>query len=355
MLVYWILLAFASTFVLVRGTGAAHKITGQTSSLAMIVFALYYIAIGALRFETGGDWVAYEWKYTQISYGSLAFALDYTDPLFGLLNWISHKLGTGIYLVNGIVCAIIVAGVLRVSRLTRDPWLAIMISVPYILIVIGMGFVRQAAAIGLILLALQTLERERKLRSVFYLALAAGFHSTSIVVFPLFLAAVSRRFLTYAAIVIGLSGYTYYSLFEPKLDAFQTGYLEAGYESSGAFVRLMMSFVPAVVLLARWRNFRLPGPSRPVWFLFALGAIGLFGAYFISPSSTAVDRVGLYFSVVQIAVFGELLNLVNFKQRDTLYLRVSAIALAITIQVVWLFFAVHAGDWVPYNSILEFA
>jgi len=53
-------------------------------------------------------------------------------------------------------------------------------------------------------------------------------------------------------------------------------------------------------------------------------------------------------------VFGELLNLFNFKRREVIYVRVAAIAVAIAIQVVWLFFAVHASRWVPYHSILEF-
>jgi hypothetical protein len=236
----------------------------------------------------------------------------------------------------------------------HDPWIGILIAVPYVLIVIGMGYLRQAAAIGMILLALDALERHRKLSSILFLAVAAGFHSTSIVVFPLFLASISQRFMSYAAVILALSAFAFMQFLQPRLDVFEASYLEQGYDSTGAFVRLLMSFLPATVLLLRWRHFGLRGPSRPVWLLLSLGAIGLFAGYFVSPSSTAVDRVGLYFSIVQIAVFGELFNLFDFARRDRLYLRIVAIALAIAIQMVWLLFAVHAEAWVPYHSIVQF-
>jgi hypothetical protein len=355
MIVYWAIFGFATLMSLRYRSSLQHDGRQRAvETLWLVVFALLYVCVGGFRYEVGGDWVSYGWMYTQISFGSLRAALTYTDPLFGLLNWISAQFGMGVYPVNAIVCAILVTGVIRLASIMRDRWLAILISVPYLLIVIGMGYLRQAAAIGFILLALYSLEKNRKLRSVVYLALAAGFHATSVVVLPLFVASISRRFLAYAIIILALSAFAYFAFLDPRLEFFEAHYLEAGYDSTGAFVRLLMGFLPALVLLLRWRHFELRGPSRPVWFLFALGAIALFAAYFISPSSTAVDRVGLYFSVVQIAVFGELLNLFNFKRREVIYVRVAAIAVAIAIQVVWLFFAVHASRWVPYHSILEF-
>jgi hypothetical protein len=325
----------------------------RQSAIAMVVFALMYVAVGGLRHEVGGDWQQYLWIYTQISYSTFSAALGYIDPLFGLLNWISAQLGTGIYLVNSVVCAILVSGVIRLARTTRDPWLAILIAVPYVLIVLGFGYVRQAAAIGLLLHAIVSLEQRRRLQTIVLLVLAAGFHTTSLVVAPFFLVTISKRIDFYSVLLFVLAAVTYFMLLAPRLETLETRYITAGYQSEGALVRLVMSALPAMLLLLRWKHFEIRGPSRTVWLMIAIGSIAILGIYVISPSSTAVDRIGLYFSVIQIVVFGELLYLLDFKKRDSLYLRAAAIALVIAVQAVWLTSADHLRYWVPYKSVFS--
>lgn len=354
MLIYWLLFGFAALAVLANRPGAPQTKRSRTNTrTAVIGFALFYVVVGGLRYETGGDWLTYGWMYTQISYVPFGEALDYTDFLFGLLNWVSAQLGLGVYLVNAVVCAVLVTGVIRVASAMRDPWLAILIAVPYILIVIGFGYLRQAAAIGMVLLAIHAFGKEKWPRAVLYMALAVGFHSTAILMAPLFVASLSRRFTIYAILLTALAGYAYLALFEPRIQAFQSGYIDQGYQSQGALVRLLMIALPAMLLLARWRSLPITGPVRTFWLLVAAASLALLGAYFVVPSSTAVDRVALYFSVIQIVAFGELISLFNFKDRDAGYVRLVAIGLAGAIQVVWLVYATHSIYWVPYKSILE--
>ena len=86
-----------------------------------------------------------------------------TDPFFGIINWVSAQFDLGVYLPNGIACLLLGYGTVRAAQLTRDPWLGVLIAVPYLLIVVGMGYVRQGAAIGMILIAIATLDRARHL------------------------------------------------------------------------------------------------------------------------------------------------------------------------------------------------
>jgi hypothetical protein len=353
MLIYWVLFGTAMAMCLLHRAGK--PVMGEPGAgerIVIWVFALLYVVVGGFRLEVGADWRSYLWMYTQISYSSLGNAVIYTDPLFGLLNWISARLDFGVYFVNLVVCAILVSGVIRMARSTRDPWLAILIAVPYVLIVIGFGYVRQAAAIGMLLHAIVALEQRRRLRTIIYLVLAAGFHTTSLVVAPFFLIAISKRIDFYAILLFGLATLAFFLLLEPRLDTLEARYIVAEYQSQGTLVRLLMSALPAALLLIRWKHFELRGPSRPVWLLIAIASLAILAAYVISPSSTAVDRIGLYFSIIQIVVFGELLYLINFKQRDALYIRVMAVALAIAVQTVWLTSADHLRYWVPYQSIL---
>jgi hypothetical protein len=353
MFIYWVIFGIALVMALMHRSGSDGRRNAASERLVLGVFIVLYILVGGLRHEVGGDWQPYAWMYTQIAYSSFGAAIEYTDPLFGLLNWISAQLYAGVYLVNTVVCAILVTGVIKASRLTRDPWLGVLIAVPYILIVIGFGYVRQAAAIGFILMALSSLERQHRFRTIFYLALAAGFHTTSLVVAPFFIVAISKRIDVHTVLLFALAALAYLALLEPRLDELEARFITAEYQSEGTLVRLLMSALPAALLLARWKHFALRGPSRPVWLMLAIGSLGILAVYFYSPSSTAVDRIGLYFSIIQIMVFGELVYLLDLKKRDSLYVRVYAIGLVIAVQAIWLSFSVHLQFWVPYRSILS--
>ena len=89
--------------------------------------------------------------------------------------------------------------------------------------------------------------------------------------------------------------------------------------------------------------------------IVAFALIGLLAvvALVYSPSSTAVDRVALFFSVIQMAAFGEFRDLSGTRHTQAHLVRLMLIAVAIAVQSVWLIFGTHAEFWVPYRSVLE--
>jgi len=338
MIEYWLL--FAPRGQPVRGQG-----------LAMWGFVLFYTVLGGLRFETGGDWLTYDEMFEDMRVDTLGYALTRTDAIYGLLNWFSAQLGTGIYLVNTVCCFVLGLGVIRAAGTFREPWLAVTIAVPYLLIVVGLGYVRQGASIGLMLMALASLDRARTRRTVLQLALAVGFHSTAVIAFPLFMLALTRRHkaLSLIGAVVGAALFLFALM--PRLEVLEAGYLDAEYESGGAFVRILMGLLPAALILARWRHFPASDRVRSVWLMIAVAnALALVGLA-VLPSSTAVDRIALFVSVIQLAAFGEIRALSGFAERAVLLLRLLMIGLAAAVQTVWLVFATHAEFWVPYNAI----
>jgi hypothetical protein len=115
-----------------------------------------------------------------------------------------------------------------------------------------------------------------------------------------------------------------------------------------------MSLLPSLLLLARWPKFEAGTKSRSIWIGMAVANMIAMAALVLSPSSTAVDRVALYFSPVQLLVMGEIRDLVAPSDRMALFLRVACVGIAAAVQTVWLVFATHAGFWVPYRSVLQF-
>lgn len=353
MILYWLLFGFAAMMALAFPVIDARQKLGPAQTLALLTFLVAYVLLAGLRYKIGGDWDEYDAMYDTALQGSLWEAVTFGDPAFGLLLWVAGRLGLGIYLVNGVCAALLGYGVIRIAIMTREPWLAITAAVPYLLIVVGMGYVRQAAAIGMILIAVSSLKEARHGRTLGQLALAAGFHSTAGITFPLIGQGVAGRNGFWALLLTIIGTVLFAVLLSRRFELLELGYIDSEYESGGALVRLLMSVVPSVLLLLQWPRFPLKGVARSIWLSFALANIVALVALEYSPSSTAVDRMALYFSPIQMVVFGTLMDLLGVPQKGVYLVRTMAVALAAAVQGVWLILATHADLWVPYHSILE--
>jgi hypothetical protein len=353
MTIYWLLFAFPALMALSYPRTTERGGFGLGQGLALLVFLVFYTVIGALRFEVGGDWEPYLETFEDISTGSLGYALISSDPAYGLLNWLSSRVDGGIYLVNGVCCWILGYGLISAATRLRDPWLALTIAVPYLLIVVGLGYVRQGAAIGLIMLALAHFDQGRTLRTIACLVLAVLFHSAAIMVLPLFAFTMVRGNVLAATAFAVIGVIAYFFLLAPRLDRLEAGYLEAEYESGGAMARVMMGLLPALLVLLLWKRFPAGEWARPVWLGMAMANVLAMAALVLSPSSTAVDRVALFFAPIQLAAFGEIRALLNLGERLTLLVRLALIGLAALVQTVWLVFATHADLWVPYTWLFD--
>ena len=74
-----------------------------------------------------------------------------------------------------------------------------------------------------------------------------------------------------------------------------------------------------------------------------------------SDISIAVDRVALYMLPIQLVIFSHVPDMLNGKKITSQFLVLSVIFYYFCVLFVWLNFAIHAGDWIPYNNyILEF-
>lgn len=354
MLIYWILLAFSALMAIGYPVNVDRGRLGPAQGLALAFFLILYTVIAALRFETGGDWLTYDLLYDDIRTDTFAHALSVTDPLYGLLNWIGAKIGLGIYFVNAVCGWVLGYGVVKVALRFRDPWLAITMAVPYLLIVVGLGYVRQGAAIGVILLAIASFDQSKLLRTLIYLLVAMAFHATAVVTLPVFTYAVTSRHKMLGVLIAVLGVAVFYLLLAPRFDAFEAGYVANEYDSGGTLTRLLMSLIPSALLLLRWRNFGMSERVRSVWISIAIANFAALAALGVFSSSTAVDRIALFFSPIQIAVMGEFGSLVPLNARFIIPTRLALIAVAAAVQMIWLVFATHAEFWVPYQSVLQF-
>lgn len=346
MFVYWALFAFFAIGTLSQGSRQHHPEARQPFSPMLMLGGIALAVIIGLRYDVGADWGNYVRIFSIGGFIDLGNALAQGDPGYQFVNWTLKRAGADIWLVN-LTCAVIVAwGLIRFARAQSDPWLAVVVAMPYFVVVVAMGYTRQAAALGFLFAGLAGLQRGSSvIRFAAYVAVAALFHKTAVVVLPLVIFAGERNRLLNLVAGAALSVLFYDLFLSNSVDMLMKNYVDARYGSQGAAIRVAMNLVPAVILLFSGKKLVFSRQEYGMWKAFSLAAIALLVALLVSPSSTAVDRIALYIIPLQIAVLTRVPTL--FKDRGTGTWLV--VVYAALIQFTWLNFAVHARYWVPYH------
>ena len=313
--------------------------------LAILALALF---IG-YRHQVGGDWGSYIGNFESQYWVGLWEVLTGGDPGYYLLNWWFVRNGGDIYAVNlicGLICAV---GVAVFSRTQPRPWLAMAVAIPYLVNVVMMGYTRQGAALGLGMIGLAALLRERPRQFIIWALLAATFHKSAVVLLPLAVLGRTRNRLVTGAGVAGIGVVAYWVFVQDQFDQLYANYIEAEYQSAGALVRLAMNAVPAAILLIWHRRFTLIENEQRIWRWVALVAIALLLVYPFVPSSTALDRLGLFVIPLQLVVFSHLPDVFGRTGRSNIVWVLPVIFYYGIVQFVWLNFANHAPAWLPYQ------
>jgi len=343
-LLSWSIFAYA-------GLGSPRRIA-TTTVLALAIFLTLLIG---LREEVGGDWFNY-FPYLERSIGiPFAEVFQEDEPGYGLLNWIAANWGGSVYLVNTLCGLIFSIGLLQFCRAQPRPWLALTLAFPYLITVVAMGYSRQGVAIGLEMIALLALQRDRLLQYLGWIALAATFHRTVLVllILPASTLSGNLRFsqLIRLLLLIGAAYGLYTAVIAPDIDYYVQGYIEAQYQSQGALIRVVLCLLPALVFLSNRRRFRLLADTQRIWTLVSLLAVAAAIGLFTVASSTAVDRLALYLIPLQIFVGSRIPDTRIFGIAPASWNQL-LIAFSFAVLIVWLLFAGHSEYWLPYRNIL---
>jgi hypothetical protein len=324
------------------------KSLANKQSRAVFAFVCIVLAIFiGLRDQVGGDWGAYVNELGSVGSLPLSDAIEeIKDPGYVFVNWLVAQLGGDIYIVNLTCAAIMMAGVFRFCRSLPNPWLALLVAVPYMLVVVGMGYTRQAVALGLVMFGLVSLGKGRTFSFVLCVVFGALFHSSAVLLVAIAgVASTQKRIWT---LIWGAATFVlaYLVLFRSQSDDLWKNYVTADMQSYGAIERVMMNVVPALLLLIYRRRFAEDLQVRRVWIIFCWLAVGSLPLVFLA--STAVDRMALYLLPLQLFVFSRMPNLTRNATVRTAIVIGTVIYYA-AVQVVWLNFAVYRYFWLPYH------
>ena len=344
MIPYWLMFA-------VFALGAAFEQAGERRWRGALAAAFVVLALAiGLRWDVGADWPNYQRMFDYTARIDFWRAISIGDPGYQAFNWVANHSGGDIWMVNLAGAAIFAFGLVRFASVQRRPWLTLLVAIPYLVIVVAMGYTRQAVAIGVLLAGLANfIVTGRILRFAWYVVVAALFHKTAIVAFPLAAMAGPRNGLVNLLIAISVTAVLYYTFLAKDSDALIKNYVGARYSSDGAGVRVAMSLFPAAIFLAARDRFDFSDLERRLWTGFAIASIGALILLLTLSSSTAVDRLALYLIPLQLAVGAAVPGALV---RQGLGVG-TVIAYAFAVQFTWLNYATHARYWVPYRNILS--
>jgi hypothetical protein len=276
-------------------------------------------------------------------------AVGEPEAAYSLLNWIGNQTGFGIYFVNFVCAAMFSWGLLTFCQRQPRPWLALVVAVPFLVVVVSMGTTRQAVAISLIMIGMVRLLENKIVSFLIFIVLATTFHKTAVILIALAILAKTRQLLWKVFWVIPMSLLFYLVFLEASVDSFIRIYIEAEYNSDAANIRVAMNAFPAILFLLLRYRFVMLEADRIFWTWMSLSALVLVGLLAVSPSSNAVDRMSLYWIPLQLFVLSRLPDaLGRQKGRNAVWVCV-VVGYSATVQFIWLFFANHAEYYIPYQ------
>ena len=341
MTVYWLLFAYFAIGALFT---AARPRNDPGQPALVFGWLLVTAAIG-LRYRVGADWGTYQFIFQDVG-KSLGDALKIGDPGYQFLNWSVQQIGGEIWMVNVLCAAVFTWGLAKFARTQPNPWLAVLVAVPYLIIVVAMGYTRQAVALGILMAGLAAVHRGGStIRFAAYVAVAALFHRTAVAMFPLVAFSAGRSKLINLLVTIagGILLYDYF--LGDQMVNFVSRYIQTGYSSQGAGIRVGLNVLAAMIFLFNRNRLGLPPREMKIWRNFAIAAFLMLGLLFILPSSTAVDRISLYLLPLQVVALARL----PYGGRSRAPMATLVVLFSALTLFVWLNFAVHAKYWVPYQ------
>ena len=324
------------------------RVDQQAKSLLFGFFGILVVSIIGFRHDVGGDWESYYRVYNEMYKLNPYDIFGIRDPGYKLINWISFNLNLGIYGVNLISATIFTYGLIKFCKSQPYPWLTLSISMPYLVIVVGMGYTRQAIAMGIIFLAIPILLKGGHYKYILLVFLATMFHKSAVLMIP-FVFVFRRSFKTWQKIIFALVFLATLWIFMPTIQAYYKYYVDSTMHSRGGRIRVWMNFLPVLVYLICSKKRLLFKNEGIIWKWISIAII--ISVPLVEFFSSATDRMNLYFSVIQLVIWPRIILMQSTPFRKAV-VAVSIVSLYSTALFVWLYFAKHSHSWVPYSTIL---
>lgn len=316
--------------------------------------AIFIIIIVGLRREVGGDWYNYLDVFHHIKTVDFWRGLRTTEPGYAMLNIIAARAGWGIWFPDLVCAAIFTWGLIALSRMQPNPLLALAVSI-YVITLVAMGYTRQSAALGFVILAVVQFLRGSTLRAFAFLLFASLFHLSSVIVAPLLGLVIVRRG-PIAILLFGIIAVYMYLQLSGKIVQKIDVYTENTYSAGGALIRASLSTAPAALFLLFRNRFTVNNDEMRLLVVLSIVSLALIPATLYLKSTIIVDRISFYLVPLQIIVLSRIPYAFGARSRASMLLVTAVLFYSLCIEVGWLMLGTWGSAWLPYrNYILDWS
>lgn len=344
-------LALFATFVTLAATSWPRGWKSFAGITYVVLFAALTVFIG-YRFLVGADWFNYEVMFLTISRMSLIDGLTVSDPAYSLVNWLVAQSGGSVWHVNLMCASLFSYALLRFVSQLPSPAAALISAVPTLVIVVAMGYSRQACAIACMMLAATNFNGSFSLRWVIWLSIGVAFHKSTIFIFPIFFFAANQNRTLSLIAGAGLGIALISTLILGNIQALIIIYVEAGQQSGGAIVRVALAVVTGLVFLVLPKASEWCGERRGLWRNMALASLALVPMFILVQSSTIVDRIAILLLPLQLVVFGSISRALTKGPLLQGAVLVAISSFQLSVLLVWLYYSFNVAAWIPYRNVL---
>ena len=337
--------AIPTTMTFVRPERALTRPLANTLAWAIIAILTIYIG---LRHQVGGDWRIYSQFFDATAERSFAeVLLGSRSPAYYLLNWLSARLGLGIYGANAMCALIFSIGLVAFCRVQPNPWLAATVASPVLLFIIALGYTRQSVAIGLFMLAAALISKDRQYLPIGLAFLGTLFHESAAVLLPIVAFAAVQdarvRKLLIAGAIAALA-----IIILTQIQRVIWLYIDDGAPvSRGALIRLGMTALAGALFVAYYGKMRFSPAENRLWLLSTIASFALTAAALFGIAPLLMDRLGFLFIPLQLAVLSRLPIVILPGLAAMIVAFYSLLALG-----VWLAFSQYTPWMAPYQNVL---
>jgi len=358
MIVYLIPLFLLSLFSCLEDKPKYQTIL-KNKYFSFIIFFLLMFFIG-LRNQIGCDWESYVYNFkfnSSLSWGDLTISRSQNifDVGYTILSkLISYKFGFSV-LIFTISILFTVPLFLFCCQIKRT-YLSLLISYPYFIVVVGMGPIRQSAAIGCMIMSIIFLSQYKNNLLFISSIISSLFHVSGMIFISLaflnFNKSTNKIFyritkLIFIAGILVLAIYNFEWVAE-KL-SFYLKHYPGSSKAKSAIVIWLINFFPMALYITNISKFNFSKTFNKVCIFFFGFEIIMLITIFLN--NIIAYRFILYCFPITIYIASHLPDVKISKVRSD-FIIYFIISLSIFSLIFWMKYARHSYCWLPYQNLL---
>ena len=337
------LLIFTLSLQLQSNTNKFYNKTYYLIFLGLFLFS-------AFRYEVGCDWYSYKNMFEVADEKNITSLLFIRDPLFWILQKSINYMNLPYPVINIISNALFFIGIHILAQRQPGPVAFLALIFPILIINMPMSAIRQAAAIGMVCIAIVAVIDKRPFNFLLWVLVASGLHTSAIVflvLLPFTLGRYNNLNLMISG-VIAIAVLYFLSMSGTGVRAASV-YIEGDREAYGALYRNgMLALSGLYFFLYIKRKWKTTFPKD--YGIVSLGALGMILLMFLVPLSTIIsDRYGYYLIPFQAIIFARL-PFLPFRFNHFLHCALPYICLLLVF-IIWTQNSWHFSKcYLPYDS-----